>query len=84
VLDLDARGFPAPRERFLCLLDGLVSDLGARDPWWIDAPETNPAAIRLAEDRGLVRGFRTSRMYRGRAPDNERSTVFGVTTLELG
>jgi hypothetical protein len=131
VLDMDARGFPARRDRFLrlwttqpegralalrsggrvigygvrrrcregykvgplfardrrgaeSLLDGLVSDLQASDPWWIDAPETNPAAIRMAEDRDLVRGLRTSRMYRGRAPDYERSTVFGVTTLELG
>jgi len=131
VLDMDARGFPARRERFLrlwttqpegralvlrsggrvigygvrrrcrqgykvgplfardrraaeSLLDGLVSELEASDPWWIDAPETNPAAIRLAEDRDLVRGFRTSRMYRGRAPEYERSSVFGVTTLELG
>ena len=66
------------------LLDGLVSDLGATEPWWIDAPETNREAILLAEERALVRGFRTSRMYRGPAPDYERAIVFGVTTLELG
>jgi Acetyltransferase (GNAT) domain len=66
------------------LLDGLVSDLAANEPWWIDVPESNPAAVRLADDRALAPGFRTSRMYRGRAPDYERSIVFGVTTLELG
>ena len=33
----------------------------------------------------LVRDdHRGSSMYRGRAPDYERSTVFGVSTLELG
>ena len=66
------------------ILDGLLAELGPVDPWWIDTPDTNPAALELARDRGLEAGFRTARMYRGEPPAHERGLVFGVTTLELG
>lgn len=66
------------------ILDGLLAEVRSDDPWWIDTPDTNPAAIAFAEDRGLEAGFRTARMYRGEPPDYERELVFGVTTLELG
>ena len=66
------------------ILDGLVAELTPEHPWWIDAPDTNPAAVELARERGLEPVFRTARMYRGEPPAYERDLVFGVTTLELG
>ncbi|MFE2556992.1 GNAT family N-acetyltransferase [Streptomyces sp. NPDC059352] len=50
----------------------------------VDMPETNPAAARLAEERGLVPTFETARMYTGPVRPVARERVFGVTTLELG
>jgi GNAT superfamily N-acetyltransferase len=76
--------FASDRPGAEAILDGLLSGLEAHDPWWLDTPDTNPAAIELARDRGLEAGFRTARMYRGDPPDHERELVYGVTTLELG
>ena len=76
--------FAVDRPGAEALLDGLVAELGPEDPWWIDTPDTNAAAIQLAKERGLEPGFRTARMYRGEPPEYERDLVFGVTTLELG
>ncbi len=66
------------------ILDGLIAELAPEHPWWIDAPDTHPAAVELARERGLEPVFRTARMYRGEPPAYERDLVFGVTTLELG
>jgi GNAT superfamily N-acetyltransferase len=76
--------FAHDRDGAEAILDGLLAELRPDDPWWIDTPDTNPAAIELARDRGLEPGFRTARMYRGEPPEYERRLVFGVTTLELG
>ena len=76
--------FAPDRRSAESLLDGLVGDLQLDESWWIDVPGTNPDAIALAEARDLEPGFRTARMYRGQAPEYDRSSVFGVTTLELG
>ncbi|MFF7985298.1 GNAT family N-acetyltransferase [Streptomyces sp. NPDC007901] len=53
-------------------------------PVAIDVPETNPAAVALAETAGLTPSFETARMYTGPVRDHARERVFGVTTLELG
>lgn len=50
----------------------------------IDMPEANPAAARLALDRGLEPTFETARMYTGPVRPIAQERVFGVTTLELG
>lgn len=50
----------------------------------IDMPEANPAAARLALDRGLEPTFETARMYTGPVRPIAQDRVFGVTTLELG
>ncbi|MFI8520834.1 GNAT family N-acetyltransferase [Streptomyces sp. NPDC085481] len=50
----------------------------------IDMPEANPAAARLAEERGLEPTFETARMYTGPIRPIAQDRVFGVTTLELG
>ncbi|MFF4173081.1 GNAT family N-acetyltransferase [Streptomyces sp. NPDC001744] len=68
------------------LLDGLAAEArgfgSARIA--VDMPETNPAAARLALERGLEPTFETARMYTGPVRPVARERVFGVTTLELG
>ncbi|MFF0558183.1 GNAT family N-acetyltransferase [Streptomyces sp. NPDC004266] len=68
------------------LLDGLAAEareFGAARVA-VDMPEANPAAARLAQDRGLEPTFETARMYTGPVRPVARERVFGVTTLELG
>jgi GNAT superfamily N-acetyltransferase len=55
-----------------------------RGPLFIDVPEINPAAIRIAERHGLAPAFETARMYTGPEPDIDVRRVFGVTSFELG
>lgn len=50
----------------------------------IDMPGANPAAARLARERGLEPTFETARMYTGPVRPVAWERVFGVTTLELG
>jgi len=50
----------------------------------LDVPETNSAAVELAEALGMVRSFETARMYKGAAPQRDEKSVFGEVTLELG
>ncbi|MFE6813807.1 GNAT family N-acetyltransferase [Streptomyces sp. NPDC057677] len=50
----------------------------------VDMPESNPAAARLAEERGLEPTFETARMYTGPVRPVAHARVYGVTTLELG
>ncbi|MFF8289485.1 GNAT family N-acetyltransferase [Streptomyces sp. NPDC016309] len=65
------------------LLDALVAAAGA-DRIAVDVPESNAAAVRLAQARGLVPTFATARMYTGPVRPFARERVFGITTLELG
>ncbi|MEU7702557.1 GNAT family N-acetyltransferase [Streptomyces sp. NPDC039028] len=68
------------------LLDALAAEARAFGAARIavDMPESNPAAARLAEERGLEPTFETARMYTGPVRPVARERVFGVTTLELG
>jgi hypothetical protein len=50
----------------------------------LDVPETNSAAVRLAESAGMSPVFETARMYKGRAPELPLTRIFGITTFELG
>jgi hypothetical protein len=65
------------------LFCGLASHARA-EPVFIDVPEPNPAARRLAERHGLSPVFETARMYAGAPPDLPLARLFGVTTFELG
>jgi GNAT superfamily N-acetyltransferase len=51
---------------------------------FLDVPEPNAAALRLAERHGLKPVFETVRMYTGPAPDIPLKRLFGVTSFELG
>lgn len=69
------------------IADALLTWLMARiagDRVSFDVPETNAAAVGMAEGASLVVDFETARMYAGRPPGEDRHRVYGVTTFELG
>ncbi|MET9433956.1 GNAT family N-acetyltransferase [Streptomyces sp. NPDC006551] len=68
------------------LLDALAAEARAFGSRRIavDMPEANPAAARLARERGLEPTFETARMYTGPIRPVAHERIFGVTTLELG
>lgn len=53
-------------------------------PVYLDPPEPNEAAVRLARRHGMTPVFETARMYRGPAPDLPLSRIYGISTFELG
>ena len=57
---------------------------GREGPVFLDVPEPNAAARRLAEGVRLEPMFETARMYRGRAPELPLPRIFGITSFELG
>ena len=66
---------------------GLLRALAARMPGEVivlDVPETNPAAVALAQRHGMTSVFETARMYTKEAPAIAIDRVFGVTSFELG
>jgi GNAT superfamily N-acetyltransferase len=65
------------------LFAGLASIVPGK-PIFFDPPETNEAAVRLAESHGMSVMFETARMYRGPAPKIPLEKVFGITSFELG
>lgn len=64
------------------LFNGLAE--GCAGPVFLDVPETNPVAVKLAESAGLTPAFETARMYKGPAPEIEIAGLYGITTFELG
>jgi GNAT superfamily N-acetyltransferase len=56
----------------------------AGGPVYFDAPENNPAALKLVHQHGMTEVFGCARMYLGPAPDIAHQRIFGVTTFELG
>ena len=53
-------------------------------PVFLDVPEPNGEAVRLAQEFGLTPQFETARMYLGPAPATDLGRLFGVTSFELG
>jgi GNAT superfamily N-acetyltransferase len=51
---------------------------------FLDVPEPNAAALRLARRHGLAPVFETARMYTGAAPEIPLARLYGVTSFELG
>ena len=51
---------------------------------YLDVPETNPAAVRLAESHGMTVSFETARMYTGEFPPLPLERIYGVTSFEIG
>jgi GNAT superfamily N-acetyltransferase len=72
----------APVARLLFV--NLAARAAANEPVYLDVPEVNTPALRLAAEFGMTEGFGTARMYRGAAPAFDVNRVFGVTSFELG
>jgi predicted GNAT family N-acyltransferase len=51
---------------------------------YLDIPEINPEAVRLASKYNLKECFGCARMYYGKTPELPYRNIFGVTTFELG
>ncbi|MEZ5463821.1 MAG: GNAT family N-acetyltransferase [Lysobacteraceae bacterium] len=66
------------------LLSALCATVPAADDVFLDVPEVNAEAVRLAEHRSMTLSFETARMYTGPSPDLPLTRLFGVTTFELG
>jgi hypothetical protein len=65
----------------------LFAALAARapaGPLFLDVPEPNAAATRLAQEAGMTPAFETARMYTGPTPPIPLPKLFGVTSFELG
>ncbi|MCC8392160.1 GNAT family N-acetyltransferase [Paraburkholderia sp. MMS20-SJTR3] len=65
------------------LFDALLSRC-ADETVSIDVPESNAAAIAMAERHGMSISFETARMYTHAPPDISMARVFGITSFELG
>lgn len=61
----------------------LTADAEGQDIFF-DAVQTHPESVSLAKKYHLSPVFETARMYKGAAPNQDLSKVFGVTTFELG
>lgn len=53
-------------------------------PIFLDTPDRNKEAIKLAEKYGMKPMFGTARMYTKEEPKVDLQKIFGVTTFELG
>lgn len=62
----------------------LKAQVPSGQPFYLDVPEVNEAAVALAQKYGLNSMFETARMYLPAAPDLPTERIFGVTTFELG
>ena len=51
---------------------------------YMDVPISQHAWLEALSAQGFTRGFRTQRRYRGPAPDIQQSSIFAITSLELG
>lgn len=66
------------------LFNALIARVPAGEPYYLDVPEINPAAVALAEGRGMKLSFETARMYTGPAPELPIDRIFGITSFEVG
>jgi len=54
------------------------------EPIFLDVPETNLAAVKMAREFEMKEVFGCAKMYFGPKPDLPEQEIFGVTTFELG
>jgi len=66
------------------LFANLTANVPAGFPIFLDVPEINSQAVRLAERHQMTRVFETARMYNADPPQLPIHRLFGVTTFELG
>jgi GNAT superfamily N-acetyltransferase len=76
--------FARDRATAECILDGLVAGI-PEEPFYLDIPVPNAAAVELVECRKMASVFFTARLYSTRSPvPLPLREIFGVTTFELG
>ena len=68
----------------LAIAQQLVRAIPDGESVFLDVPEPNEEARRLAAKLGLTQVFETARMYRGSTPDLALERIFGITSFELG
>ncbi|MBS1261078.1 MAG: hypothetical protein MAG453_00399 [Calditrichaeota bacterium] len=66
------------------LYRALVTRVHPDEPVFLDIPEPNPAAFRLADRHRMKPVFETVRMYRNGTLEAPLNNWFGVTSFELG
>ena len=66
------------------IFEELQSFMDQGTKFFLDVPEINIKAVKLAEKAGMKAMFETARMYSKFAPELPLNKVFGVTTFELG
>lgn len=66
------------------ILNALVAHVPPGQPFYLDVPEVNAAAVAIAQTHNMTSMFETARMYRPTMPDLPTHKIFGVTTFELG
>ena len=66
------------------IYNALTSYVDTGVPIFLDIPQANADAVAIAQDLGMAEVFRTTRMYRGKAPDLPLHNWFGITSFELG
>jgi ribosomal protein S18 acetylase RimI-like enzyme len=69
------------------IAQNLLDSLCARVPGetvFLDVPENNPAALKLAKKAGMKEVFGCAKMYFGPTPRLPDEEIFGVTTFEFG
>ncbi len=76
--------FAATVEGASRLLRSLAAATNPQNTIILDVPETNVAAVKLANDNGFSPVFETARMVRGAPPGIPWDRVFGITSFELG
>ena len=67
-----------------CLFLKMLEFVGEDIPIFLDVPEPNQQAVKLAERYQMKPMFETARMYTKEPPNVPIKKVFGVTTFELG
>jgi hypothetical protein len=76
---LVAEDWAAAEEVFLAL-----AEIAAENQLFLDVPEPNGPALRLAQRHGLAPVFETARMYTGPIRPLALDRLYGVTSFELG
>lgn len=66
------------------LFKELKSKTTNEDKIFLDVPETNLEAVKMAEKNKMKSVFETARMYTGEEPDLPLERIFGVTSFEIG
>lgn len=66
------------------LFEALCGRVPRSEPVFMDVPESNLLATRLALRQGMEATFPTARMYRGAAPQLAVTRLYGLTALEVG